>query len=376
MARKGIIFIHPSDERYGADRMLLEMIAAVPSDQDFQVWLPTDLDHVEAPLCELLAEQGVAVRHVDLPIMRRAYRTAAGLAGLARRSVGLLRLLRAARPEMVYCTTSAAFLAAPVARLAGVPKVVGHVQEIWSGSDRKVLGAPARCCHRLLAISKPVVQALPETLRARVQIVDNGTPEPASVTSLTGRTGPLKFVVASRWNAWKGYPTLLAAWDQLPDPGHLVVLGGRPPSGEWVDVPGLVSRLARPDSVTVVGEVTDPSPHISEADVMLIPSDDPEPFGLVAIEAFARARPVVASAAGGLLDIVAEAGDGWLFPPRDVEALAVILARLDRPAVEAAGQRARLTYEERFTTEVFRKRWLQAVQLGPDHSDLSAPAPS
>jgi glycosyltransferase involved in cell wall biosynthesis len=275
---------------------------------------------------------------------------------------------------LVYCTTSAAFLAAPVARLSGVPKVVGHVQEIWSGSDRKVLSAPARCCHRLLAISKPVVQALPEALRARVQIVDNGTPEPASVTSLAGRTGPLKFVVASRWNAWKGYPTLLAAWDQLPDPGQLVVLGGRPPSGEWVDVPGLVSRLARPDSVTVVGEVTDPSPYIADADVMLIPSDDPEPFGLVAIEAFARARPVVASAAGGLLDIVAEAGDGWLFPPRDVEALAAILARLDRPAVEAAGQRARLRFEQRFTTDAFRTRWLQAVQLGPDHSDLTAAA--
>jgi glycosyltransferase involved in cell wall biosynthesis len=361
--RNGIIFIHSSDERYGADRMLLEMIAALPPEQPFEVWLPSDLDHVRAPLCELLIELGAPVRHVNLPIMRRAYRTPRGLAGLAWRELRLLRRLLAARPELVYCTTSAAFLAAPVARLARVPKVVGHVQEIWSPADRKVLSSFARACQLLLAISAPVVAALPESLRARTQIIDNGTPEPAQVSSLAGRAGPLRYVVASRWNSWKGYPTLLAAWDRLAEPGQLVVLGGRPPVGEWVDVPLLVSQLAHPESVTVVGEVSDPARHIADADVMLIPSDDPEPFGLVAIEAFARARPVIGSDAGGLAGIITDGQDGWLFPPRDVDALAGLLDRLDRSSVTAAGRAARETYEQRFTTEKFQQRWRGALQL-------------
>ena len=55
--------------------------------------------------------------------------------------------------------------------------------------------------------------------------------------------------------------------------------------------------------------------------------------------------------------------DGWLFPPGDVAALAAVLRRLDRPAVTAAGERARETYEARFTEREFAERW-RAVVLG------------
>ena len=64
----------------------------------------------------------------------------------------------------------------------------------------------------------------------------------------------------------------------------------------------------------------DPARYVDQADVVLVPSDRAEPFGLVAIEAFARGRPVVASAGGGLVDIVTDGQDGWLFEPCDVPA--------------------------------------------------------
>ena len=366
------MFVHPSDELYGADRMLLEMVDAARSDArvaGLEVWLPTDLDHPapELSLCHVLEQRGVTVRHLDVPVLRRAYRTPAGLARLLVRGARLLAELRRCRAATVYCTSSATLLAAPVARLARVPRVLGHVQEIWTRADLTALTLPARCCGRLVAISGAAASSLPAGLARRTIVVPNGSPDPGPPVPLAGRTGGLRFVVASRWNGWKGHRTLLAAWDEAQVDGTLSVLGGAPASGEQTDVPALVAGLARPGTVEVVGEVADPSSWFEAADVVVVPSDRPEPFGLVAIEAFARARPVLASGGGGLLDIVTPEVDGWLFPPGDVAALAEILRRLDRATVNAAGERARATYEARFTEREFAGRW-RAVVLGDERS--------
>lgn len=358
-----LVFIHSSDELYGADRILLDLHEALPEDwrARAEYWLPTDVRHGSTPLCHELERRGATVRHVDLPILRRAYRTPGPLASLARRVLKLRRDLRRRRPELVYCTTSATFLAAPLARRAGVLQVVGHVQEIWSGGDARVLGLLAGSCHQLLAISEPVREALPAELRPRTAVVLNATSEPSRQVPLTEHAGALKFLVASRWNGWKGHRTLLAAWDLLEDPGKLVVLGGPPSSGESVDVPQLVRALRFPTSVEIVGEVPDATEWIEAADVVVVPSDNPEPFGLVAVEAFSRGRAVVASDGGGLADIVTDGSDGWTFPHQDVIALHAVLEGLTRETVTAAGARARATYEERFTATRYAEEWREAV---------------
>ncbi len=345
--------------------MLVQILHSLPHElrSRVEVWLPTDLPHPTHPLCEELASMNLSIHHVDIPILRRAYRTPMAVLRLCRRSAALQRRLRTTRAAMVYCTTSAALLAAPIARLARVPVVVAHAQEIWSGSDRRALTALAMSCDRLISISDAVADALPSALRHRTRVVANATPDPGTPSPIDARERPLRFVVASRWNRWKGHGTLLAAWDLAGCPGQLDVLGGPPLSGEVTDVPATVARLAVPETVRIVGEVADPAKFLCDADVAVIPSDEPEPFGLVAIEAFARGRPVVASAAGGLLDIVTDGYDGWTFEPGDVAALAAILRSLTGQAVVTAGDRARRTFEQRYTIERYRREWLDAVGL-------------
>ena len=359
--KSSVLFVHSSDELYGADRMLLEIVEAARADVEVEVWLPTDLVHPTDPLCAELESRGITVRHVDLPILRRALRTPSGLVTLLRRSTALISMIRNAQPQAIYCVTSAALLAAPLARIAKVRTVLAHFQEIWSSSDRVVLGTLASACHSAISISGAVQASLPRRLRDRTTVVLNGTPEPAPSPSLDSHTGTLNFLVASRWTAWKGHATLLRAWAQAGDPGRLVVLGGPPPSGNAVDVKKMVSELARPDTVQVVGEVHDASEAILDADVVVMPSDQPEPFGLVAIESFARGRPVIASAGGGLLEIITPGRDGWLFAPGDADALASILRDLTRETVEAAGEQARKRFRESFTSEAYAERWRQAV---------------
>lgn len=355
-----MLFVHSSDELYGADRMLLAQVDAVPAGVDVEVWLPNDVAHPERPLCPELTKRGVTVRHVPVPILRRQYETPRGLLALARRLAWLLGALLRNRRDIVYCTTSACLLAAPVARLFRTKLVVGHVHEVWTSHERRLLAAPAAFCHRVIAISRPVADALPERLQERTQTVLNGIAAGVADRPGEARSGPMTYLVASRWNAWKGHATLLAAWDELDD-GRLLVLGGPPPAGAATDVPGLVRALRRPESVVLIGEVDDVAGYLQQADVVLVPSDQPEPFGLVAIEAFAQRRPVVASRAGGLIDIVTDGVDGWLFEPRDPADLARVLRSLTREQASAAGQRARSSYERRFTAQRYAQQWRAAL---------------
>jgi glycosyltransferase involved in cell wall biosynthesis len=89
----------------------------------------------------------------------------------------------------------------------------------------------------------------------------------------------------------------------------------------------------------------------AQATIVAVPSIWEEPFGLVAVEGMAAGRPVVASAVGGLRDIIADGETGLLVPPGDVEALAHALETLlDNPArCTAMGAAGRARVEEHYT---------------------------
>src|SRR3954452_16712614 len=118
----------------------------------------------------------------------------------------------------------------------------------------------------------------------------------------------------------KGIHVLLDAYGGL-DAAPPLVLIRRPYS----------ARLrALPANVLMLG----PRPHAEvlaawrRCSVAIVPSTWPEPFGLVALEAQAAGKPVVASRVGGLGDIVVDDETGVLVPPGDAEALGRALRRL------------------------------------------------
>ena len=85
---------------------------------------------------------------------------------------------------------------------------------------------------------------------------------------------------------------------------------------------------------------------------MVVPSLG-EGFGMVALEAMERARPVIASAVGGLPEIVADGETGLVVPPGDAEELAEAMVALasDLPRAAAMGEAGRLRALEAFTQE-------------------------
>jgi glycosyltransferase involved in cell wall biosynthesis len=85
-----------------------------------------------------------------------------------------------------------------------------------------------------------------------------------------------------------------------------------------------------------------PSVYAS-ADIFVCPSAWDEPFGMVACEAMATGKPVIASRRGGLPEIVVDGETGLLVPSEDVAALTVALTRLlaDRVGAARMGQRGK-----------------------------------
>jgi glycosyltransferase involved in cell wall biosynthesis len=147
---------------------------------------------------------------------------------------------------------------------------------------------------------------------------------------------------AGALGAHKGVDVLLEAHARLSPRAPLLLLGTRAQ-----DLP-----RALPLDVTAIAGA--PSQQVMAAwrrcAVAVVPSRWPEPLGQVALEAMAAGRPVVASAVGGLLDLISHEETGLLVPPGDSAALAEAISRL----LEDGALRSRLGEAARTRADRYR----------------------
>ncbi len=83
-----------------------------------------------------------------------------------------------------------------------------------------------------------------------------------------------------------------------------------------------------------------------------------EPFGLINLEAMACETPVVASAVGGILEVVVDGETGYLVPPARPDELAAALSRMlvDRAGARAMGKAGRKRVEDKFSWDAIAAR--------------------
>ncbi|MDM4761506.1 glycosyltransferase family 4 protein [Galbitalea sp. SE-J8] len=347
--RRRVIVVHPSDEMYGADRVLLESLRTAPDDVDLEVWLPTDVDYPQHELSAELARRGIAVRRMPLPVLRRAYLRPRRLPGLALRAVVAGARLLWRRPQLVYLNTAACAALAPFGRLAGA-RVVLHLHEYIDGRARVVLPFVA-AAHRIIAVSHAVTVPLSPRARRRTRVVHNGFDLPAP-SPLPGFADGIRLIVASRWNTWKGHRTLLAAWARVDRCDlRLTVLGAPPLSGNSVDVARLAGATPGNDRIVIAGQTVDVRAHLDTAHAVVVPSERPDPLPTIAIEALAAGRAIIGSDSGGLVEIVG--ADGILVPTGDVAAWAAALSGIDEARLRLAASGSRARFEAEFSRETF-----------------------
>lgn len=136
-----------------------------------------------------------------------------------------------------------------------------------------------------------------------------------------------RFLFLGRLDREKGVELLLEAFARLPSPASLH-LAGVGPCLEALEA--RVHALALGDRVRFLGWLDQEAIacEFAQAWALVVPSLWAEPQGMVALEARAAGVPVIASAAGGLAEVVVEGRDGLLFANGDARALTTCLMRI------------------------------------------------
>ncbi len=216
---------------------------------------------------------------------------------------------------------------------------------------RAAVGALAASTDRFIAPSRHVADALTAfgLPAEKMVVIPHGVDADPGFRAVPAAAGaPLRIGYMGTVAPPKGLHVLVAAFSRLgPGEATLRVHGRTDLRPEYVSS---VVGGGLPPGVTIEGAFRpDEAPRrLAEIDVLVVPSIWPDNHPLTITEALAHRVPVVASALGGIPEIVKDGVNGRLVPPGDPGALAEVLAGLARDRVELARLRAGITPPESF----------------------------
>jgi N-acetyl-alpha-D-glucosaminyl L-malate synthase BshA len=208
----------------------------------------------------------------------------------------------------------------------------------------------ARATHETLGVPASVeIDVVPN-------FVDTSRFSPGAAPRQT--TAPPTIVHVSNFRPVKRVDDVVAVFARVraTRPARLVLVGDGP---ERPRIEAAIAARGLADDVQLLGEQIDLPAVLRAGDVFLLPSET-ESFGLAALEALACGVPVVASAVGGLPEVIPEGHVGFLRPLGDVVAMADAVTRLlDDPALrQEMGAAARRLAETRYRLDPAVDRYL------------------
>ena len=271
--------------------------------------------------------------------------TAFPIRGFARpatlaRAAGFARWCRARRIAVVQtCDLYANSFALPAAALAGTSVRLGSRRELnpdKSPAQISLQRQAYRFAHAVVANSRAASDILQRegVPATRIEVIPNGLDVQrfaarASYGSITTVLTVANLRMEKAHDVLlQAAATLLKAHPQL----RFQIAGDGP---RLPSLRRLAAALGIAERVTFLGHREDVPALLAHADVFVLPSRS-EAFPNGAIEARAAGLPVVASAVGGLLDLVDPGRTGLLVPPDDPRALADALDGLVRAPARAA----------------------------------------
>ncbi len=180
----------------------------------------------------------------------------------------------------------------------------------------------------------------------------------------------------SRLSPWKGQHILLEALAQCPTDVTALLVGDAL-FGEQDYVQYLheqVAELGLEKRVRFLGFRSDIVPLMKACDLVAHTSTSPEPFGRVIIEAMLCGRPVVAAAAGGVVELVENGKTGWLFSAGNSQQLAQIITTCRNQPSQAAtiAHQAQIQATQRFELTATNQRISQLLYQVLDRSSSLA----
>ena len=385
-----IAFLNPSAQLGGAEAALLDMLASLrEAEPGWELYLIASDD---GPLVERARCLGASTTVLSFPpsIARLGDASAGGPAGnkigqtellsrmlraspaIARYAWKLKKSLRQLAPDVIHTNGLKMHLLGAIAR-PRKSSLIWHIHDYVRARPfmTKLMRLFSRRCSIALTNSKSVAADVRAACgkRLRVRTVYNGldttvfSPRGAGVDldSLSGLTpvngSTVRVGMLATLARWKGHETFLRAFSLLPDclPLRGYIVGGAlyqtdGSQHSLAELKALAGDLGIADRIGFTGFVDKPAAVMRSLDILVHASTQPEPFGLVIAEGMACGRAVIASNAGGAVELFDANVNALSHPPGDVIALAQRIEELaTKPELRARlGAAGRVTAEQRF----------------------------
>ena len=213
----------------------------------------------------------------------------------------------------------------------------------------------------IIADSHAVAATFSRHPSKRIHVVHEGTPHEEfalhSQSDASGRSDDTQIIgLVGRISPWKGQDIFLRAAGMLrrkyPAARFHIIGAALFDESEFEQkLHKLADDLDLGEALTFAGFRNDIHQAIAELDVLVHASTRPEPFGQVIIEGMAAAKPVVATNAGGVREIVEDGVTGFLVPMSDPERMAEAIDRLlgDPHMAHAMGLRGQAHVTQNFS---------------------------
>jgi sugar transferase (PEP-CTERM/EpsH1 system associated) len=324
----------------------------------------------------------ITAQRVDFYALNRAPGHGLGWA------VRLWKLLRKLKPDLVHTRNLAALEAQFVAAVAGIRATVHgeHGRDVFDlhGKNWKynVLRRAARpLVSNYIAVSRDLETWLRMTIGIeprKLHQIYNGVDSVKFRPRVGARPdfahpGSIVFGSVGRMVEVKDYPALTHAFIQLmrqqperAERARLVIVGEGPARSTCLD---LLRSEGLAHLAWLPGERHDIAEIMQVFDVFVLPSKN-EGISNTILEALASGLPVIATAVGGNVELVADGVNGTLVQPGDVAGMAqALLSYLDAPArIAEHGGNARRDAEQRFSipamAEAYARVYDQTLGLG------------
>ncbi|OSY87022.1 hypothetical protein WH52_13230 [Tenacibaculum holothuriorum] len=339
---KNILFIHQSADLYGSDKTLLFLVESIRDTIKPIVVVPE-----VGPLTEELKKRNIEVHVLPVIKVSRKLFTSFDIIKLPFQILKAQRILRKKigdrKIDIIHSNTLAVFLGALYSKRYKI-KHIWHVHEIIKSpiiiakiypyilkrySDFIVFNSKASAEHIFSYIPK---------LKKKSQIIYNGLDRSISFSSKeeqeqirknlfkTINESSIIIGLIGRINKHKGQKLLLNAFEELKkqhDNIYLLFIGSTIKTQTFLldELQNEIKIKNLENHVTTIDFQKQLWPFYDCIDIVLVPTTDPEPFGLVAVEGMLSKKPVIAANHGGLKEIVVNKKTGLLFKPNNISAL-------------------------------------------------------
>lgn len=168
-----------------------------------------------------------------------------------------------------------------------------------------------------------------------------------------------------RFNRLKGHKLLIEAFKKVHTKFQNTKLCfiGSPPEGQEHFLDDIVEYIENNEMtplVTILPFQEDIYTIIDTLDIVVVPSTEPESFGIVAVESMLSQKAVIASNLGGLADVISHNETGILFEPNNIESLTDSILKLleDKEYKELIELKAYQKAQEQFSSTSMTKNFI------------------